>query len=209
MTTPPFFKGRLVLTIRACSYLIVALLYGERPAMAEPKNDLVGFHPGMSKAAVEAKMANLKCDVSECKVADGSVVFGFARDWPAGGLVQVKYTFISGLDPKQMIDSISGQFAAKPDKTKGKADIALAMRRHVDQDPYSGKPIWVVGGDIAHWTRDDGLDLTLAVNDPSAATEYILTLTNSKMVAAREVAIQRAKAERDAKLRKINTNPKF
>ena len=189
-----------------------------RRRMIGAKRDLKGFYPGITETEFKEKY-NSTCatgNEDKCFLKNGTIEFKFTTKLNPPLLKELHLVFLSGATPQQMIATTTEQFNAAPIKADWSREIASAIEGRYDCMPNlfsSGcHTVRVVGGTVARWRFDNGLDLVLDLNRPSVGSqpnEYILVLADRQIDKMEALANRRETDELQAKARAVNPNPKF
>jgi hypothetical protein len=180
------------------------------PALAQPKQDIRGFSPGMSQAAFDEQLKKSNCGHSRCDLGDGILKFIFSKTGKPPLLKEVQFEVKSGADPEEMIALTSKQFGVHTIKADNKKDIAYAKSLRTTYVPLFNKYMLVSGGTIANWNLTNGLILRL---DMSATgkdlNQYSFYLYSQRIIDDEKKTAREAREEEKRKAKSVNPAPKL
>lgn len=154
-------------------FLIVVTMLIASAAEAGTKSEILGFYPGMSPSALDARRAGLECKADTCRVNDGIIQF---RRKPDKTVEQVALQFTSKLKPRDQIAATAKEFGVTTRKSDI-GDIGHAMGRY-ETLPLMGATL-MTGGQICRWRLPNGATLALKLDTTGETFTYILYLAKS------------------------------
>src|SRR5713101_1626891 len=166
-------------------------------AIAQTKQEIRGFFPGMPKVEFEKKFKDAGCSANSCTLPDGKILFIFTEHLNPPALREVQFIFESKRAPLDMISSVSKQFGARAATFPERNTVSVLS---ATANPY--------GGTIADLDLANGVSLRLFVKGFSG-DHYWLVLSDRKIESADNQAKRRADQDQKAKQRAANPAPKF
>ena len=149
-----------------------------RAAGGRVKTDMLGFFPGMRVDKFNDRLSNGGFR-ERVKYGCGTITGEFTEQLDPNLVKTVKFQFLSGTPPLEMIAQVTGQFNTAPTKADWRQEIARATQGRPCQ--IFGSSTWCVGGLIASWQLDEGHRLELTLNRPASGrdpNDFILAVTS-------------------------------